>query len=101
MKNGYKIFWTGFALDELADTIKYLEENWTEKEVRNFSKNLEETIVFISKNPNLFQRSDIKKDIRRAIVAKHNTLYYRQTNDQVEIISLFSHRQDPKKRKLK
>ncbi len=101
MKSGYRIFWTDFALNELAQTLKYLEENWTEKEIKNFSAKLEETIVFIFNNPNLFQRSDIKKDIRRAVVAKHNSLYYRLVNNQVEIISFFSHRQNPKKRNLK
>jgi len=34
MKNGYRILWTDFALLELERTIKYIEENWTEKEVR-------------------------------------------------------------------
>ena len=32
MKNGFKILWTNNALNELEKTIKYLEENWTEKD---------------------------------------------------------------------
>jgi len=32
MKNGYKIHWTPNALDELAQTIEYLRNNFTEKE---------------------------------------------------------------------
>ena len=35
MKNGYKILWTDNALRELEKTIEFLEENWTEKEIRN------------------------------------------------------------------
>lgn len=101
MKNGYNVFWTDYALDELAQTIQYLEENWTEKEIKKFSLKLEETIGFIAQNPYFFQRSDFEKEIRRAIILNHNTLYYRIMDDSVEIISLFSHRQDPKKRKLK
>lgn len=101
MKSGYKVLWTDFALSELAQTIKYLEENWTEKDVRNFSVKLEETIVFISQNPNLFQSSEIKKDVRRAVVTKHNTLYYRLVNNHFEVVSFFSNWQNSKKRKLK
>jgi plasmid stabilization system protein ParE len=37
MTNGYKIFWTEFALSELEKTITYLEENWTEKELMNMA----------------------------------------------------------------
>ena len=101
MKNGYKILWTDNALKELEKTITYLEEHWTEKELRNLSNKLEEIVSLISQNPNLFQVSDVKKDIRRAVVLTYNTLYYRVTNNQVEIISFFSNRQSPKKRKLK
>ena len=101
MKNGYKILWTDFALKELENTIEYLEENWTEKELQNLALNIEETLKLISQNPELFQVSEIKKDIRRSIILSHNTIYYRVKNNQIEIISFFSNRQNPKKRKLK
>ena len=101
MKNGYKILWTDNALKELENTIEYLEENWTERELQNLAFNLEEILALISKNPNLFQSSDIKKEIRRVVILTHNTLYYRIKNEQIEILSFFSNRQSPKKRKLK
>ena len=101
MKSGYKIHWTANALEELNDTIIYLEENWTAKELNNLAINLEEKLILISQNPYLFQSSDFKKNIRRVIVLKYNTLYYRIKNDEIEIISFFSNRQNPKKRKLK
>ena len=101
MKNGYKVFWTDFALKELETTIEYLEENWTEKELHNLALKLEEILSLISQNPNLFQSSEIKKNIRRVVVLSNNTLYYRFINNQVEILSFFSNRQNPKKRKFK
>ena len=101
MTNGYKILWTDFALSELENTIEYLEENWTERELRNLALEIEETLNLLSHNPNLFQASEVKKDIRRAVILSHNTLYYRVKNNQIEIISFFSNRQNPKKRKLK
>ncbi|MFN3754099.1 type II toxin-antitoxin system RelE/ParE family toxin [Flavobacterium sp.] len=101
MKNGYKILWTDFALKELEKTIEYLEENWTEKELKNLAENIEEKLALISRNPNLFQTSDYKKEIRRIVILTYNTLYYRVTNEQIEIISFFSNRQNPRKRKLK
>jgi plasmid stabilization system protein ParE len=101
MINGYKILWTDFALKELEKTIEYLEENWTEKELKNLAENIEEKLALISQNPNLFQTSDYKKEIRRVVILTYNTLYYRVTNEQIEIISFFSNRQNPGKRKLK
>ena len=101
MKNGYKILWTDFALKELESTIEYLEENWTEKELKNLASKLEETLSLISQNPDLFQKSEIKTDIRRSIILSHNSMYYRFNNDKIEFLSFFSNRQNPKKRKLK
>ena len=101
MINGYKILWTDFALSEFEKTIEYLQENWTDRELRNLALAIEETLNLISHNPNLFQASELKKEIRRVVVAKHNTLYYRIKDNTVEIISFFSNRQSPKKRKLK
>jgi plasmid stabilization system protein ParE len=100
MKNGYKILWTTFALKELEKTIEYLEENWTEKELRTLAESIEEKLALISQNPNLFQASDNKKNIRRVVIQTYNTLYYRFENEQIEIISFFSNRQNPKRRKL-
>ncbi|AWA30988.1 hypothetical protein HYN48_13360 [Flavobacterium magnum] len=101
MTNGYKILWTDFALGELEKTIEYLQENWTDRELRNLAWAIEETLNLLSHNPNLFQASEIKKEIRRVIVANHNTLYYRVNDNTIEILSFFSNRQSPKKRKLK
>lgn len=33
MKNSYDIFWIDYALEELNQTISYLELNFTEKEI--------------------------------------------------------------------
>jgi plasmid stabilization system protein ParE len=101
MTNGYKIFWTEFALSELEKTITYLEENWTEKELMNLAYEIEKTLSLISHDPTLFQVSEIKKDVRRVLVAKLNTLYYRVNGESIEIISFFSNRQNPKRRKIK
>lgn len=100
MKSGYEILWTDNALGELEKTITYLEENWTEKELKNLASKLDHTLNLISLNPFLFQVSDSKKEVRRAIVLTLNTLYYQIKDDKIEIISFFSNRQNPKKRKL-
>jgi plasmid stabilization system protein ParE len=101
MTNGYKILWTDFALLELEQTIIYLEENWTERELKNLVIKLEETLFLISQNPNLFQDYGSDKNIRKVVIANYNSLYYRINGETIEILSFFSNRQNPKKLKLK
>ncbi len=100
MKSGFRIFWTEHALNELKQTLEYLEANWTEKEIRNLVRKLEETLILVAHSPLLFQVSDIKPEVRRVVISTYNTLYYRIANDQVEILSFYSNRKSPGKRKI-
>ena len=100
MKSGYKILWTDHAITELKETLEYLENNWTERELRRFSAKLDHTIELISKSPEIFPTSFEKKDIRKAVVEKHNNLYYRINKNTIEIVSLFSNRKNPNKKKI-
>ncbi|GAB4514829.1 MULTISPECIES: type II toxin-antitoxin system RelE/ParE family toxin [unclassified Allomuricauda] len=100
MASGYKILWTQNAILELEGIIAYLEEHWTERELKNFSRELDHVMELISKNPELFQASSAKKDVRRAVIGRYTNLYYRMGSNTVEILSLFSNRQNPSKLKL-
>ncbi|QLE03123.1 type II toxin-antitoxin system RelE/ParE family toxin [Galbibacter sp. BG1] len=100
MENGFKIFWTKNALLELKETVNYLEENWTVKELKNFATKLDHAIQLISKEPELFPRSKVKNSIRKAVVDRNNTLYYRTNSNSVEIISLFSNKKAPSRKKI-
>jgi plasmid stabilization system protein ParE len=100
MESGYKIFWTDNALNELENTFEYLEINFTYTELNSLAKEIDKIISLIAMNPKLFSESEIKKGIRKVVVAKYNTMYYRLNNDTIEIISFFSSRQSPSKLKL-
>lgn len=90
MKSGYKIEWTDHALVELKQTYQYLEENWTSKELTKLSLDIEQIISLISKNPKIFPVSE-KMNIRKVVVKKFNTMYYREKdNKHIEILSFFS-----------
>ncbi len=56
MKIGYRIYWTNNALAELAATITYLKENFSDKELRKLAFKIESTIQLISINPNVFPK---------------------------------------------
>ncbi len=98
MKNIYDILWTPNALNELEQTIDYLEKNFSEKEVKKLAEKIESTIQLISKNPNLFPKSE-NKNIHKAVLLKYKSMYYWIKDDNIEILSFFSNRQNPNKRK--
>jgi plasmid stabilization system protein ParE len=100
MENGYKILWTTHALEELAATYDYLETNFTFTELNQLSREIEKITFLISQNPKLFPKSQLKKDVRKVVVLKYNTLFYRIKSDAVEILSFFSNRQDSTKLRI-
>lgn len=99
MKSGYKIHWTANALNELKYTLDYLEENFTKKEIKKLAAKIESTTSLISQNPFIFPKSE-NHLVFKVVILKFNTLYYRINDNHVEILSFFSNRQHPKKRKL-
>ena len=101
MKNTYRLIWSFRAVENLKSILKYLEENWTEKDIKNFTFRLNKYLTLIENKPNSFPAAKRKLNIRRAVVTKHNSLYYKIEQDTIQLIALFDNRQDPKKRNIK
>lgn len=74
MKSGYKILWTDQAIYELKETVEYLENNWTEKELRKFAAKLDHTIELISKMPEIFPES-VEKSIFEKLLLRSITIF--------------------------
>ncbi|MDX2128709.1 MAG: type II toxin-antitoxin system RelE/ParE family toxin [Chloroherpetonaceae bacterium] len=96
MKSGYNVVWTDNAVEELSKTIKYLQENFTEKEIQRLAQKVDRVIDLISRNPLVFPKSKVKP-IHRFVILKYNTMYYQVSDDRIEILSFFSNRQSPEK----
>lgn len=96
MESGYNIFWTDHALSELADTYEYLELNFTPREMKNLSLEIDQVLQLISKKPKLFPISE-SLEIRKVVIKKYNTMYYKVNKNQIEIISFFSNQQSPER----
>ena len=99
MEKGFEILWTDLALEELSETVGYLERKFSQKEIDILGDEIERITSILSQNPNIFPNSD-KLQTRKAVILKFNTLYYRVINNKIEILSFFSNRQSPKKKKL-
>jgi plasmid stabilization system protein ParE len=100
MKSGYKVVWTDHALDELRQTVSYLEENFSEREILRLANKIESILGLIATQPEMFPESPRRKGVRRVVILRLNSLYYRVNERQIQILSFFSNRQDPKRSKF-
>jgi len=100
MQSGYKLFWTERALGDLQNILIYLNEKWTQKEIRNFVRRLDKRLELIAGNPRLFPKTAKKRTIRRSVLTKHTVIYYEAAENSVTIVTLFDPRQHPEKLRL-
>lgn len=95
MTNGYKVIWSKEAYNNLEAIINYFEAIWTEQELRKFVVKLEKRINLIAQRPQIFPLSHHQSNIRRSVLSKQTTIYYKIRQRKIEIVSLFDTRQDP------
>lgn len=97
MKSGYSIIWTDEALHNLSLIIAYLETNWTEKEIRKFVRRIEKLLELIAIFPEIYPSTNNRKKMRRCVLTKQISLYYKVMKREIFVVTLFDNRQDQKK----
>lgn len=94
-----KISWTPTARITYFKVLDHIAENWTSREVESFINEVESLLSQIADNPEMFQASRKKKNVRKGLITRHNTLYYRikPRKKEIELITFWDNRQDPGK----
>lgn len=90
------ITWTDRSLQNAVSIKEYLSNNFTQKEIDNFYILLQEFEIVVCAFPKLYPESGIKKNIRRAVLSKVLSAYYRVNKNQIEVLALLDNRCDIK-----
>ena len=92
-----RIIFSQRSKNQLDSLIKYLELEFSILTRAKFVKNFDEIILIIQKNPDTFRVSEINENIRKCVISKQTSLYYRFNNYEIRLLSLFDTRQNPTK----
>lgn len=92
-----QIIWSPLSENDFISILDYLKENWDDTVVQAFIEITTSSISQISINPKQFPLIFKNKKIRKCVLTKHNTLFYRDGKDSVDILRIFDNRQDLKK----
>lgn len=92
-----EIIWSPLAEEDLGNTLEYLSVNWNQKVIIRFLNKIDFVTNQISKIPNQYPIINKKLQVRKCVVTKQNTLFYREIERRIEILRLYDTRQDPKK----
>jgi plasmid stabilization system protein ParE len=96
-----EIIWSPLADEDLGDILEYLAKEWNQEVIIRFLRKIDLVTNQIAKLPNQFPIINRKLGVRKCVVTKQNTLFYRENEKKIEILRLYDTRQDPKKLRFK
>jgi plasmid stabilization system protein ParE len=93
------IRWTTKARSSYFEVLYYLEKAWTDKEIKNFISKVDQLLNQIEQNPEMFEESATKKNIRKGFISRYYTLYYRvkPRSKEVQLLVFWDNRMNPEK----
>ncbi len=95
------IVWSKLADKDFEHILEYLEGEWGNQVVNQFIDITFRILSQIAINSKQFPVIYKKEKIRKCVINRQNTLYYKEGKNEVEILRIFDTRQDPKKLKFK
>ena len=95
----YVIIWSSRAKIEFAALLLYLKTDFGDGAVEDCISEVERILKNVSQFPFLFASLQ-DKPMRKAVVNKHLSIFYRIQNDQVELITFWDNKRNLKKLKL-
>lgn len=67
---GPQIIWTRKAINTFGKRIAYLEEHWTEKEIFNFTRRVNDYLDSLKTQPLMFRKSTKLKHTHMGVINK-------------------------------
>jgi len=95
-----KLIWSPLAENDFTNILEYLQLNWENKVLENFIEITDRMIRQIVLNPKQFPIINKKYKVRKCVLTKHNTLFYKISLQSIHILRIYDTRQDPRKLKF-
>lgn len=95
-----RIIWSPSSKNDLENITDYLFENWSAKTAIQFISLVDHLVDLISENPKQFPQINPKLKVRKCVITKHNSIFYRVSAKQIDILRIFDTRQNPEKLKI-
>jgi len=92
-----QVIWSPQSENDLFQIVDYLQKNWEIKLAIKFIDIVDEIVNQISLNPRQFPLIQKRKKIRKCVITKHNSLFYRERKEFIDILRIYDTRQDPHK----
>lgn len=94
-----KVVISKIAEGKLEKLFEYLLKNWSFKVKSDFIKKLDKNISLIKFHPESFPQSAIDPALRKCVITRQTTLFFKFDEKEIKILTIFDNRQNPDKLK--
>jgi plasmid stabilization system protein ParE len=91
----FQIVYSHRAKSEYKEIILYVVQNFGLEKAAKIDSLFEKIIFQISINPKMYPLFNKKRNIRRCVISKQTSMYYRIAKETVEIVSYRSNLMNP------
>lgn len=95
----YKIIWTKESINNFQEIVEYIQEKFSDKQVDSFKGKFSNLIDLIESNPYLFPASLNNSSLRKAVLSKQTSLYYKIENNSVYLAYIHLNKRNPRRLK--
>jgi len=90
-----KIRFSKRAIKTLESLFAFLEREWSLKVKNDFIRKLDKSLAQIQKLPDSFPKSEKVKDLRKCLVTKQTTIFYKYSDSSIDIVAIYDNRKNP------
>lgn len=94
-----QIVWSDDAVADYHQNIDFLLEKWSVQVAVEFMEDVETIIELVERQPEIYPLTDYQ-GIRKAVVRKQITLFFRLTDETIHLIRFWNNYQDPERLKM-
>ncbi len=91
------VVWSPASREEYAEILQYVDDEFGTDAALNMMDKVEAAVEQIASFPYLFPFSEIRPDIRRAVITSQTSILYRVTETQIQLLHFWDNRQDPRR----
>ena len=94
-----QIVWSDDAVADYHQNIDFLLEKWSVQVAVEFMEDVETIIELVERQPEKYPLTDYQ-GIRKAVVRKQITLFFRLKDETIHLIQFWNNYQDPERLKM-
>ncbi len=84
------------ARQEQLDMIEYILERFGQAKAKSVFERIERILAEIAEMPAMYRSSSRKEGLRKCVLSKQTSIYYRILETHIEVVSFRPNRKDPK-----